>query len=164
MAMCNSRAHGTDEEGQLSSVSALCDGALALPFFLWWPNPLSTCPKYWARMGIRPFGFEFRVFQITAEGILGASVMGTDLNSSSKPIVKAPSMPSGSFSRHSRLKGTKVGNVGCRKVRLLGRDLSRRLTVGQSSWIAIASALLLQVLLIMKVGFLCPDCMILWRR
>ena len=76
--------------------------------------------------------------------------MDTDLNSSSNPIVKAPSMPSGSF---SRLKGTKVGNVGCRKVRLLGRDLSRRLAVGQSSWIAIASAsaLLVQVLLIMKV-------------
>ena len=35
------------------SVSALCDGALAMPFFLWWPYPLSTCPKYWARMGIR---------------------------------------------------------------------------------------------------------------
>ena len=81
--------------------------------------------------------------------------MGTDLNSSSNPIVKAPSMPSGSFSRHSRLKGTKVGNVGCRKVRLLGRDLSRRLAVGQSSWIAIASASALlvqvQVLFIMKV-------------
>ena len=76
--------------------------------------------------------------------------MGSNLNSSSNPIVKAPSMPSGSF---SRLKGTKVGNVGCRKVRLLGRDLSRRLAVGQSSWIAIASAsaLLVQVLLIMKV-------------
>ena len=95
-----------------------------------------------------------------AEGILGASIMGTDLNTSSNPIVKAPSLPSGSF---SRLKGTKVGNVGCRKVRLLGRDLSRGLAVGQSSWIAIASALLVQVSLIMKVGFFCPDCMNLWK-
>ena len=93
--------------------------------------------------------------------------MGTDLNSSSNPIVKAPSMPSGSFSRHSRLKGTKVGNVGCREVRLLRRDLSRRLAVGQSSWIAIASALLVLLLLIMKVGFLlerCYDVIICPRR
>ena len=51
--------------------------------------------------------------------------MGADMTSSN-PIVKTPSVPSRSF---SRLKGTKVGNAGYRKVRLLRRDLSHSLPI-----------------------------------